>query len=269
MARAEDEGRAGDRGRRMAPPRTVELGDLAAALGLLTRIPVRMDAARAADRGARAVWAYPLVGGLVGGLGGLAGLGAHAVGMPAAAAAGLAIAAQVLATGALHEDGLADLADGLGGGATPERRLEIMRDSRIGTFGAVALILVIGLRWSLLASLTPGAMALALIASGALSRTAMSLVMAALPPARRDGLAITVGRPGAVTAGLAALAGLAVAGICIGPAPSFVAAACVVPAAALVAAAARAKLGGGTGDVLGAAQQVGEVAALAALASLA
>src|ERR1700760_415860 len=90
--------------------------------------------------------AFPLVGLVIGAIGGIAYAIASALALPALAAALIAIAATALITGALHEDGLADTADGFGGGATREMKLEIMRDSRIGTFGVLALIFSIGLR---------------------------------------------------------------------------------------------------------------------------
>ena len=242
--------------------RLVTWGDPGAALALLTRLP-----APGADhaRGARAAWAWPLVGALLGGAGALGGLACLAGGLPPAAAAGAALSVQVLATGALHEDGLADLADGLGGGPDRERRLEIMRDSRIGAFGAVALILGLGLRWSLTAALLPAAPA-ALLAAAALSRAAMAAAMATLPPARPDGLSAMAGRPGAAAILAAGLA-LALAGLAAGPAPAFLAALGAAGAAAGVGALARSRLGGQTGDVLGAAQQAAEIAALAGLAA--
>ena len=246
--------------------RLVERGDLGAALGLLTRLPVPGGGS---GRGARAAWAYPLAGALVGALAGLAGWAALAVGLPAATAAGVALAVQVVATGALHEDGLADAADGIGGGAAPERRLAIMRDSRIGSYGALALILSLGLRWTLLAALLPVAPLAAPLAAGALSRSGMAAVMAALPPARPDGLSARAGRAGAATAALAGAAGLALAGLSVGPAAAFVAALAVSVAAAAVAALTRRAIGGQTGDILGAAQQAGEVAALMAFVAVA
>ncbi len=257
----------GDEGGSMAGGRPIEAGDLAAALGLLTRLPVRASRA-ARERGARAAWAYPLAGALVGALAGLAGWAALALGLPGPVAAGLLLSVQVVLTGALHEDGLADVADGFWGGWTPARRLEIMRDSRIGAYGALALILTLGLRWSSLAALPPEALLPAAIAAGALSRAGMVAVMAALPPARAEGLSARVGRPAAVTAALGGALALALAGLAVGPAAAFVAATAVSIAAVGMAALARSRIGGQTGDVLGATQQAGELAALIALVAL-
>jgi adenosylcobinamide-GDP ribazoletransferase len=236
------------------------------ALSLLTRLP-----APGADgmRMAASAWAWPVVGALVAGLAGLVGLGALALGLPAIVAAGLVLAAQVMLTGAMHEDGLADCADGIWGGMTRDRRLEILKDSRIGAYGVLALILCVGLRWGLIAALLPlpGALA-ALMAAGALSRGAMAGVMAALPFARTDGLARHVGRPTRAAAGLSAAVALAVGLVMATPA-TWGAAGAVVVASALFARLALGRLGGQTGDVLGATQQLGEIAALLVFVALA
>lgn len=241
--------------------------DLPAALGLLTRLPVPVDGDRATARGAAAAWAYPLVGAIVGALAGAVHLLAGWVGLPPSLAAGLAVATLVIVTGALHEDGLADSADGLWGGWTRDRRLEIMRDSRIGSYGVVALILSLGLRAGALVALPPAAALPALIACGALSRTAMVGVWTALPPARRDGLSAGAGQPGRATAGLAILLGIGATVMAFGM-PVLIATLCGLCGAALVGLVARAKIGGQTGDILGAAQQVAEIAALLALVAM-
>jgi adenosylcobinamide-GDP ribazoletransferase len=237
---------------------------VAEALMLLSRLPVPVRLT--VPRGARAAWAWPLAGALVAALAALAGIGALAVGLPQGVAAGLALAAGVLLTGALHEDGLADTADGLWGGSTRDRRLEILRDSRIGTYGVVALVLGLGLRWQVLAVLVadPWALAAAMVAAAALSRAAMAGVARALPPARPDGLSVATGRPppGAVVlgGGIALALGLGLTG----PAGA-VAALAAALAAALVAGLARARIGGQTGDILGASQQLAEIAVLLVL----
>ncbi len=109
-----------------------------------------MDTVAATARGALAAWAYPLVGVVVGGLGAVTGALALWLGLPAPLAAGLVLLAMIAVTGALHEDGLADTADGFWGGWDRARRLEIMKDSQIGSYGVIALILSLGLRWSAL-----------------------------------------------------------------------------------------------------------------------
>jgi len=244
-------------------------GDVVAALGLLTRVPVRPGPG-AIERGAAAAWAWPLAGVAVALPAAALGWVAMALGLGPGLAAALALAAAVMLTGALHEDGLADCADGFWGGAHPARRLQIMKDSRIGAFGVLALVMVLLGRWAALAALFGAGHLLApLLAAGLLSRAAMVGVMAVLPNARGDGLAHGVGRPAAATAALAAGLALFGAGLVLGSALPVMALAAVLAAAA-VAALARARIGGQTGDVLGAVQQMAELAAmLAAVAILA
>ena len=149
--------------------------DIRHCLAFLTRLPVPLpaDAARP-EALARAAWAFPLVGIVVGGVAGLALLAAEALGLDPLAGSVVAVAAAVLLTGGLHEDGLADVADGFGGGHDRAGKLAIMRDSRIGSYGVLALILSVGLRVSLLASLASSSAAvLVLIATGILSRAAI------------------------------------------------------------------------------------------------
>ncbi len=243
------------------------LFDSLAGLGLLTRLPVRIDPARAASRGSAAAWAWPLVGVVVGLIG--AGTGGLALGLGAAApiAAALAIAAQVAVTGALHEDGLADTADGFWGGWDKARRLAIMKDSHIGAYGVLALLLVTLIRWSALTSLFQAdAVWAALIVSGVLSRAPMAAVMAALPNARGSGLSQAVGRPSRMVAanGAALAVALAVLLWGLGALGPVIAAALVTLGAISLA---RARIGGQTGDVLGATQQVAEATVLIVLAT--
>jgi adenosylcobinamide-GDP ribazoletransferase len=238
--------------------------DLWDALTLLSRLPVP---AVATPRGAAASWAWPLAGALVAGLAALPALAALAAGLTPGVAAALALGAQALLTGALHEDGLADSADGLAGGRTPERRLAIMADSRIGSYGATALIVVTLLRWSLLvAILAQGGALGALVAAGALSRWPMAALLWALPPARPGGLAALVGRPGGATLALGGAVALGVALLGAGAAGLGAALAALAVAWGW-ARVLRARLGGQTGDACGAAQQLSEVAALLVLAA--
>ena len=137
--------------------------DLRIGISLCTRLPIGpIDAVGEGDV-ARASWTFPIAGLLVGLTGAIAYWLAVRVNVAPLPAAALALAATLLLTGAMHEDGLADTADGLGG-ATREKKLEIMRDSRIGTFGACALAVSLMLRWSALADIAePRVVALALI----------------------------------------------------------------------------------------------------------
>ncbi|MEL7261304.1 MAG: adenosylcobinamide-GDP ribazoletransferase [Pseudomonadota bacterium] len=233
------------------------LWDVPVACVLLTRVPLPALPDRAFAHSARAVWAYPLVGLLLGGAVAALSVVLEALGLPAAVVAGLVLSALVLLTGAMHEDGLADTADGLWGGQDPARRLDIMKDSRIGTYGVLALVLAMGLRWL---GYTDIAWA-QLIAALVLSRAAMPALMASLPHARADGLSKSVGRPGrGPVAGAIALA-LALAVMLVGPV-GLVAAGGVALAAGGMAALARAKIGGQTGDILGATQVVCELVVL-------
>lgn len=194
------------------------------------------------------------------------------IGLGPFVAATLAVALGVLTTGALHEDGLADVADGFGGGASPERRLEIMRDSRIGAYGGVALVLALALRIGALATLldrTGAGAAVGLVLAAVLSRVAALAPMAMLPPARPGGLSAAVGRPSRAATGIATGLGLLVALLALpfGLPPSGVAGMVLLAALASLAVTriARERIGGQTGDVIGACQQVSEIAALLAL----
>ena len=170
-------------------------------------------------------------------------------------------------TGALHEDGLADTADGLWGGRTPERRREIMRDSRIGAYGGVALILVGLMRWSALSALVAAGVWAALPVAAALSRAGMAGLMHTLPFARDDGLSRQTGRPPRantpMSLGIAVILALWLTGTAALPA-----ALATLAAVALLGQVARAKIGGQTGDILGAAQQLSETAALAVFVAI-
>ena len=187
-------------------------------------------------------------------------------------AAALALAVLALSTGAMHEDGLADVADGFGGGRTRDRRLEIMRDSRIGAYGGTALVLAYSLRLGALATLldrSGGHAALALLLAAAVSRSAALVPMVMLAPARPGGAGASVGRPTgttlAVAAGLSAV--LALVGFGLGlPFLGVVLVLLLAPAAALaLTLLARNRIGGQTGDVIGACQQVAEIAAFIGL----
>lgn len=243
--------------------------DLAAALGLLSRLPVPVEATAAQARGAAAAWAYPLAGLLIGAITALAGAAALWLGLPSALAAGLMLAIGVIVTGGLHEDGLADAADGLWGGHDRIRRLEIMRDSRIGTYGVLALGLSLILRWAALSALIgAGWLWVPVLVAATLSRATMVAVMAGLRHARDDGLSHAVGRPGMRTVQIAGaigvLVGLMLTGWWVVPLVLIVTA--VALGAALIA---KARIGGQSGDILGATQQLTEIAALLTLVALA
>jgi adenosylcobinamide-GDP ribazoletransferase len=246
--------------------------ELATAFGLLSRLPLgwlplhRLPMPAEAAAMARGVWAYPLAGAVLGALGGMAFWLCAVLGLPPALSAPWCLAALLLLTGALHEDGLADTADGFGGGRGPARKLEIMRDSRIGSYGALALLLALAIRGIALASLAqPGRVAMALVVAAALGRGAMLVLMRALPPARTDGLAAGIGRPGAAPVGAGLL--LAVLPVLLlPPGAALLAVAAAATAALVMALLARAQIGGQSGDVLGATAVLAECAVLTVLA---
>ncbi|KIC16132.1 adenosylcobinamide-GDP ribazoletransferase [Leisingera sp. ANG-DT] len=242
----------------------IQAKDILLALVLLTRLPLPHLPQQAFQRQAKAVWAFPLAGLAVALPAALLAALALAAGLPAMVAAGLALAVQVMLTGAMHEDGLADTADGLWGGFTRERRLEIMKDSRIGAYGVIALILGLGLRWSASAAVFAAAGVWPLLTIAMMSRAVMPQLMAFLPNARSAGLSQTVGRPRALPCLLAAVLAIALSLPLIGGA-AFGVALAMGAAAAGLGALAKAKVGGQTGDVLGASQQAAEIAGLLVL----
>ncbi|MCC6982779.1 MAG: adenosylcobinamide-GDP ribazoletransferase [Bauldia sp.] len=241
-----------------------DIAEFGTALSFLTRLPGGPEGIRQPPTLAEAAWAFPLAGVVVGLLGGLALILAYLLGLPPLLAATVGVLVAVLVTGAMHEDGLADTIDGFGGGETAVDKLAVMRDGRIGAFGALAMIFSIGIRIGALAWAIPqsriGALAL-LIAAEATSRAAMVRVWHDLPPARTDGLSYNAGRPAERLSALAlAIAGILCALAIFFPVVTFwsaVAAFAGSLAAALVfAQICRAEIGGQTGDALGAAQQI-------------
>jgi adenosylcobinamide-GDP ribazoletransferase len=237
--------------------------DLKVALVFYTRLPLPHEGPIAGGDLARASWAAPIAGAVVGALGAVAYGIAHAAGLGPLPAAGLALVATIALTGGLHEDGLADTADGFGAGATPESRLAIMRDSRIGTFGACALIMSIGLRWAALASLAgPMRVAAALIAAHAAARAVVPLLMRLTPPARPDGLSAAAGLPPADSVAAAALLGLVALALALGAGKGLIALVLLLVALGAIRQVALTKIGGQTGDVLGALEQAAEILVL-------
>ena len=210
---------------------------------------------------------------LIGIAGGLVLLVAAAFGVPPLAAAALAVAATMALTGALHEDGLADTADSLGG-ASAERRLEIMQDSRIGSYGAAALVLTLIIRVACLAAIVAhGAVhaAIALALAEGISRGALVRLWFELPSAKTSGLAHDTGPPdqnamvlALATAGVLALIAIPVVGFRAAVLAAVLAALATYIFTRLTAEA----IGGRTGDTLGACQQVALVAWLIGAATL-
>lgn len=233
--------------------------ELRLALALLTRLPTGLIADPVPKMSA-AAWAFPLAGLAVGLCAAAVYVLALAAGLPALVAAGLGLGTQIALTGGLHEDGLADLCDGFWGGRDRERRLEIMRDSRIGSYGGLALILSVGLRWSALAAIPDAGTAL--IVAAMASRAAPVALLHWLPPARDNGLGAAAANVGGGQLAVALVLGLAP--LLFWP-QGIAAAVLAALAVALLAMAAKARIGGQTGDVLGASQQIAEIALLITL----
>jgi adenosylcobinamide-GDP ribazoletransferase len=249
---------ATERGAARAHP----LGDVALALAFLTIVPVRT---RHGDVGRAAAY-FPLVGALVGGLAG----GTRAAAQPlfgAAVATILGLIVLVAVTGALHQDGLADTADGLGVRGDRDRRLAVMRDSSIGTFGTLALIAWALLLVGALEPLTQAEGTYALVAAGAIGRWAAVVHGRGARPARRDGLGAGF-MPAWSALAIATILAVAAAA----SSADVTAATAALGAGALAAAAsivfARRTLGGRTGDTLGAAVCLAEVSVCLALVAV-
>lgn len=252
------------------------LDDLRICLIFFTRLPLRWTGELPRARITAAFRAAPLTGLLIG-FSAWAGYAAGSfIGLDPYAAGFLAVAAHLLVTGAFHEDGWADTFDGLGGGTDKASKLAIMRDSRLGTYGACALVVALVLKALLIAEISAyGDTLLALMAGAVLAKTAVVVVMRATPPAADDGQSAAAGRPAACDVafalGLGAALTLLLAAIS-GPLKALVLAPAAVLAAAAAAAAvatlARRQLGGQTGDVLGACAVAAELAALIAFAAL-
>ncbi|WP_281018093.1 MULTISPECIES: adenosylcobinamide-GDP ribazoletransferase [unclassified Minwuia] len=231
--------------------------DLAIALGWLTRLPTRFPDAAADRKLAQALWAFPVVGAVLAAalattFAAMVGLGANGL-----LAAAVAVTLSVLLTGALHEDGLADMLDGLGARGGREARLAAMRDSRIGTYGTLGLILFLLIRVAALSSLDVLDALAALLAALALGRAGMAVVMARLPLARADGAAAGAGKAADSDMRKSCAMGLLIAlfASVIGGVPIIQLLLAVALAIAVVLAmteVARRTFGGYTGDVLGA-----------------
>jgi adenosylcobinamide-GDP ribazoletransferase len=237
------------------------------ALRFLTRLPLPPVRWGPGDL-KRSMPAFPLAGLLVAGIGIGVRAGLEPLLGPLAASVA-AVAGMIMATGALHEDGLADTADGIWGGWTPERRLEIMRDSRIGTYGVCALVMSFILRVGALASLGDATLvAAALVAAHAAGRAGIPAFMQLVPPARADGLSADAGTPPGSSSLAAALLGAVALIACLGWGAGLLALLLLAAAFAFMSWLCRRQIHGQTGDVLGALEQAGEVIVLLAASAV-
>jgi adenosylcobinamide-GDP ribazoletransferase len=237
-----------------------------AALQFLTRLPIRLRSQP--NMATMVVW-FPVAGLVIGAIVGGIGAGLWELSPPLVAGA-VAVTAGLLLTGAFHEDGLGDIADAFGGGYTVERRIEIMKDSRHGTYGVAAMCASIVIRMVAVGSLPgPAAIFASCVAAHVTARSIVVGLMAAAPLADHSGLGADYGRSTTrARAAVALLVGTGITALAIGwwAAPVLLAA---VLAAVAVGALARHKIGGISGDVLGACEQVAECACLVVLTGLA
>ena len=239
------------------------------ALGFFTRLPLKSPAGQVGE----AARAFPVAGAVVGLIGSAIYLLAAEIGLSGLLAALLAVAATVVAGGALHEDGLADFADMLGVRGDRERKLAVMRDSRIGSYGVLALGFSIAIKVGALVGLgdppgDPWHVAGALITANVCGRAVLPMVMRSLPLARANGLAVEAGKPTAPATYQGLGIALLISGFACGPGAALVSVVVAIVAAFLVSEIARRQIGGYTGDVLGAAQDVAQLAVLINIAAL-
>ena len=244
---------------RLAPQRLA--ADVAACIGFFSRLPAGRFGLPEVPF-AEALWAAPVAGAVVGIFAGVAYAVAIWLSLPASLAAVVALAVLLMVTGSLHEDGVADVADAFGGGNTRERKLEIMKDSRNGTFGVVALVMTLLARWAAIAALgAPGFALVALVAVHASSRALLPGFMNMVGPARPGGLSAGIGKvPGNVALAAAGLGFVALLPLGLGTA--FTAVICLGALFIGMKWLTEKQIGGQTGDVLGALQQGAEIVVL-------
>lgn len=244
--------------------------DIVHAFMLLTRISLFGKPPTLKTRSAaHAVWVYPIVGAVLGACAGFIGVYAVYCGLPPYVSAVLVIATLILCTGALHEDGLADTCDGLWGGHNPQQRYDIMHDSRIGVYGALALILSVLLRHQAIVSVfnhSPYAVVTALVVVCGLSRAALGIGLAFVPNVQHSKSASYVGvcpKPIALLAILIAFAlAYALLGLTMGIS---ILGLSMIAACLFVLWFGYRKIGGKNGDILGASQQTSEIVGLLVL----
>jgi adenosylcobinamide-GDP ribazoletransferase len=241
------------------------VADLRIGVSLATRLPVAPRVPTGDGDVARASWTLPIAGLLVGFAGSAVAWLATRLHLPPEPLAALVLATTVVLTGAMHEDGLADAADAFGG-ETAEQRLQIMRDSRIGAFGVCALLISFLLRWSALSEIAEvtdwRSVATALLVAHAASRAILPAFMYLVPPARSDGLSAGAGRPSGQGVAAAVALGIICLLLAFGPKIAVIALLMLALAALVLARLAVKRIGGQTGDVLGALQQIGEATLL-------
>lgn len=249
-------------------PNSEILSDVTQCVTFFTRIPLPTMPSKRSF--AEALWAAPVAGALVGLITSVVLLACLSLGLSPFVAAILGVGASILITGALHEDGFADVADGFWGGRTPDRVIEIMRDSRIGSYGTLALIVSVALRWSAWATIVsqgePAFIILASVAVHSASRAILPAFAAHVPPASGSGLSASLGAIPSNRVAIALLLGAASL-LAVGPAYAVVSVLLLGLTFLAMKHLCIAKICGQTGDVLGALQQGGEIILLLALAA--
>jgi adenosylcobinamide-GDP ribazoletransferase len=243
------------------------LRDAALAATLLTRLPVPCPEDTTSSELARAQRVFPLIGVVIGLMAGVVDRSLLAMGVPSLAAAALTLGVGAALTGGLHEDGLADVGDGFGGGRDRAAKLAIMRDSRIGTYGVIVLLVGFSARLSALASLPVGVVIPALIVAHVLGRAVIPVLAANMPFAREDGLGRSAGRPDPTAVVIALALAIVITLLCLPFKTALLAMILAAMAASAMAVLAWRQIGGVTGDVFGATEQVVEAAVLLALAA--
>jgi adenosylcobinamide-GDP ribazoletransferase len=241
--------------------------DLKTGLAFLTRVPVKSPSVTSDDL-VRASWTFPIIGAGIGAFGALIYWLAHGLGLQPFVAAVLAVTATLLLTGGLHEDGLADTADGFGANTDSEGKLAILRDSRIGTYGAAALTLSLLLRVSAIASLaSPALVAAALIAAHSGAHASMLVFMRRVPNAREGGLSADAGAPPRASSLIASAIAAVIMLLCLGLGATLASLLLLAAAGGALAWLSLRQIGGQTGDVLGAFEQGAEILILLTVAA--
>ncbi len=243
-------------------------------MGLFTRLPLpEFEEPDALEvnfiKPINPAWAYPIVGFIIGVLSASVILLCAFLSIPTTLSAILALLVSVLLTGSLHEDGLSDFLDGIGGGQTREDKLRIMKDSRLGSYGGIAMIFSLAARAAAIASLAPMAAAAALIAAHTIARGSLVLPLHWYAPAKADGVATqaTDWVSGGITAFVLVSSILLTLIVQPVPATAFIAWLSGTLAVLFTARYAYNRIGGYTGDVLGACEQFAEIAVLWSIAA--
>lgn len=235
--------------------------DFFAALMLLTRIPVKWDKISPdhPPNMHRCLWAYPFVGMLLGSITAIVYFGFSLTTIPSSVAVVITLCFLIFLTGAFHEDGLADTADGFGGGHDKQAKLEIMRDSRIGTYGGLALIAAFLIKIFALIELSQTEVIKILIIAAVYSRLMILIMLILLEPAREDSLSTQSGKPSGNILLFAIAGSLFVAGLIINVRVALIMFVVAVTITYLFSRLARRQVGGYSGDILGASQQISEI----------